>query len=401
VSTFPGRNPSGLPQPDDDARVHAARVRSHIRQRIEAGDGWIPFAVFMDLALHAPGLGYYAAGSQKFGREGDFVTAPEMTPLFGRALARQVAEILEYTGGEILELGGGTGVLAVDILGELDHLGLLPARYRILEPSAELAQRQRQRIHQSLPTMIDRVEWMDRLDGLESSPAGFRGVVIANEVLDALPVHILAWRQEGVFERGVALKGDKLVWEDRPASCSLQAAAEGLGLSIADCEVPYVSEVCPAMTDLVTRLAQSIDRGAVLLIDYGFPRAEYYHPQRNGGTLMCHYRHHVHDDALFLPGLQDITAHVDFTAVAEAGVDAGCQLAGYTTQAQFLLNCGITELLARTPADDVAAYLPQSTAVQKLLSPAEMGELFKVLALSRGIDAPLLGFAEGDRIGRL
>ena len=178
-------------------------------------------------------------------------------------------------------------------------------------------------------------------------------------------------------------------------------AAGRIGTLPADIELPYVSEVSPATTALVGSLARGIDRGAVLLIDYGFPRAEYYHPQRRNGTLMCHYRHHAHDDPLFLPGLQDITAHVDFTAVAEAGVDAGCRIAGYTTQAQFLLNCGITGLLARTPAEDIAAYLPQATAVQKLLSPAEMGELFKVLALSRGIDVPLLGFSEGDHIGRL
>ncbi len=396
-----GRTSAGLPPPDEEARAHSVRVFRHVCQQIEASGGWIPFAVFMDLALYAPGLGYYAAGAQKFGSEGDFVTAPEMTSLFGHTVARQVAQILEQTGGDVVELGAGSGLLAADMLDELERLGRLPGRYRILEPSAELVQRQQQRLRQRLPGMFDRVEWMESLEVLESPVASFRGVVIANEVLDALPVHILVWRREGLFERGVALENGVLTWRERPAGKSLKMAADRIGTIDVDRELPYVSEVSPATTALVDRLARGIDRGAVLLIDYGFPRAEYYHPQRRNGTLMCHYRHHVHDDALFLPGLQDITAHVDFTAVAEAGVDAGCRIAGYTTQAQFLLNCGITAVLARTPAEDIAAYLPQATAVQKLLSPAEMGESFKVMALSRGVDVPLLGFSEGDHIGRL
>lgn len=401
MSTFPGRRPSGLPQPDDDARAHAARVQRHVHQQIEAGGGWIPFAVFMDLVLHAPGLGYYAAGAQKFGQDGDFVTAPEMTPLFGAAMANQIAEILASTGGDILELGAGSGTLAVDLLGALEGIGAMPSRYRILEPSAELAQRQRQRLRHSLPQACERVEWVDALDTSNSARTGFTGVIIANEVLDALPVHVLAWREGGVSECGVSFRDGELAWEERPADAALMSAAQAPGGYVADYELPYVSEVCPAMSHLVSRLAGNLVRGAMLFIDYGFPRAEYYHPQRDRGTLMCHYRHRAHDDPFFLPGLQDITAHVDFTAVAEAGVDAGCQLAGYATQAQFLLNCGITELLARTPASDVAAYLPLSTAVQKLLSPAEMGELFKVLALTRGVDVPLLGFVEGDRSDRL
>ena len=388
--TPPGPSLSGLPSPDEAAREHAARVYQHICQRIDAAGGWIPFAVFMDLALYAPGLGYYVAGSRKFGSAGDFVTAPEMTPLFGHALAHQVAQILELTDGDILELGAGSGVLAVDVLKELDRLGLTPARYRIVEPSPELAQRQKRRIEGSLPAMIERIEWSDEL------PDQFNGAVIANEVLDALPVHILVWRDDGAFERGVAVRDGELVWQERPASPALYAASEHL-----EVVAPYVSEISPATAALVDNLARRLDRGAVLLIDYGFPRAEYYHPQRSGGTLMCHYRHHVHDDPFFLPGLQDITSHVDFTAVAEAGTGAGCALAGFASLARFLLNCGITELLARQRPEDLAAYLPQATVVQKLLSPAEMGEMFKVLALSRGIEARLLGFNSGDQIARL
>jgi len=383
-------NDPGLPPPDDDAREHSARVFRHIRERIASEGGWIPFAVFMDLALHAPGLGYYAAGAQKFGAPGDFVTAPEITPLFGRCVARQVAQILELTGGDIVELGAGSGVLAVDMLGELERLDRVPKRYRILEPSPDLAQRQQHRVKQSIPSLAGGVEWIETL------PEKFSGVIIANEVLDALPVHLVAWREDGLFERGVTFRDDSFAWEEREADESLGVVVNEIVVS-----APYLSEISPGVNALVAGLAECIRHGAVFLIDYGFGRSEYYHPQRSGGTLMCHYRHRAHVDPFFLPGLQDITAHVDFTAVATAGVEAGCSLAGYTTQAQFLLNSGITELLAQTPVEHAADYLPQAAAVQKLVSPAEMGELFKVLALSRGIDVPLLGFAEGDRVERL
>jgi SAM-dependent MidA family methyltransferase len=390
VSRSPGQEFSGLPSPDKQAREHSAQVLRHICQQIEAHGGWIPFAVYMDLALYAPGLGYYMAGTSKFGAEGDFVTAPEMTPLFGQALAQQVAQILRITGGEILELGAGSGALATDILEELGRLDVLPARYRILEPSPQLEKRQRQRL-QALPEPVrGRIEWCGDL------PQRFTGVVIANEVLDAVPVHVVALREQGLFERGVGIRDGRLVWEERVATAALRAVAKDISVPL-----PYVSEIAPAVSEMVAELCNCMESGAVVLIDYGFPRAEYYHPQRSSGTLMCHYRHRVHDDPFFLPGLQDITSHVDFTSVARAGVGAGSRLAGYTGMAQFLLNCGITELLARTPATDPAAYLPQAAPVQKLLSPAEMGELFKVLVLSHGVDAQLLGFASGDRSDRL
>ncbi len=381
---------SDLPPPDDDALAHSARVSTHIGERIASEGGWIPFSVFMDLALHAPGLGYYAAGAQKFGSAGDFITAPELTPLFGRCLARQVAQVLELTGGDVVEIGAGSGALAVDLLEELERLDQLPERYRILEPSPELAQRQQQRVKQSIPSLMGAIDWVDVL------PEKVSGAVIANEVLDALPVHLVAWRDDGLFERGVSVRDDSFAWEERPADDSLRAAVAEISVS-----APYLSEVSPGVSALVANLTESVQHGAVVLIDYGFGRPEYYHPHRNDGTLMCHYRHRAHTDPFFLPGLQDITAHVDFTSVATAGVEAGCSLAGYTAQAQFLLNSGITELLGETPADDLAAYLPQAGAVQKLVSPAEMGELFKVIALSRGIDVPLLGFTEGSRVERL
>lgn len=341
----------------------------------------------MEMALYAPGLGYYVAGSAKLGREGDFITAPEISPLFGRTLAAPVADILAQTGGEVLELGAGSGRLALSLLEQLQARNRLPARYRILEVSPELVQRQRRLLLQRLPGYADRVEWITSL------PPNFTGVVVANEVLDALPVHLLAWHEQGVTERGVICEGEAFAWKERGlAPGALRDAATALQI-----EPPYLSELSIAAPALIRTLAGALDHGVLMCVDYGFGRREYYHPQRNSGTLMCHYHHRAHDDPFFLPGLQDITAHVDFTSVAEAGIEAGLRLIGYTTQAQFLINCGITELLACTPADQIAEYLPLAAGVQKLISPAEMGELFKVIALGRGVQPPLAGFETGDR----
>ncbi len=341
----------------------------------------------MELALYAPGLGYYAAGSAKLGAPGDFVTAPEISPLFGATVAAQIAEVLDQTGGEVLELGAGSGRLAADVLAALEVRDRLPARYRILEVSADLRQRQQRYLQAQVPELLDRIEWLDAL------PLRMTGVVLANEVLDALPVHLLSWCDEQILERGVIAVGNGYGWEDRAIGPGpLRDAASALPV-----QSPYASELALAGPALVATLAGALDKGALLLIDYGFGRGEYYHPQRAGGTLMCHYRHRVHDDPFHLPGLQDITAHVDFTAVVHAGIDAGSQLLGYTTQAQFLINCGIADLLGRTPADQAGTYLPLAAGVQKLLSPAEMGELFKVVALGRGIDTGLVGFSRGDK----
>lgn len=341
----------------------------------------------MEMALYAPGLGYYAAGSAKLGAPGDFVTAPEISSLFGATLAAQIAEVLDQTGGDVLELGAGTGRLAANVLAALAARDGLPARYRILEVSPDLRQRQQRYLQAHVPDLLDRIEWMDAL------PQRMTGVVLANEVLDALPVHLLSWSNGQILERGVNAAGEGFGWEERAiGSQSLREAASALAV-----QPPYVSELALAAPALVVSLASALEKGALLLIDYGFGRSEYYHPQRSGGTLMCHYRHRVHDDPFFLPGLQDITAHVDFTAVAHAGIDAGLRLLGYTNQAQFLVNCGIAELLGRTPADQPGTYLPLAAGVQKLLSPAEMGELFKVMALGRGIDTGLAGFSRGDK----
>ena len=375
-----------LPAPSDDARRHSAQLTQTIRKEIEAGGGRIGFARFMELALYAPGQGYYVAGAAKLGGAGDFVTAPEISPLFARTLARQIAELLARTGGDVLELGAGSGILATDLLLELRRLGRLPRRYLMLEISPQLAQRQRATIERRLPELATRVEWLTAL------PENFEGVVIANEVLDALPVHLVAWREDGLYERGVGWK-DTFVWSERllPPG-ALRDAAEAAGV-----EAQTISEISLAAPALVRTLSGALRKGALLLIDYGFGRREYYHPQRSRGTLMCHYRHRAHDDPFFLPGLQDLTAHVDFTVVAEAGIDSGLELLGYTTQAQFLINSGITQLLEQQSEDAAASRFALTAGVHKLLSPAEMGELFKVIALGRGIDGSLIGFASGDK----
>jgi SAM-dependent MidA family methyltransferase len=350
----------------------------------------------MELALYAPGLGYYAAGSRKFGSEGDFVTAPEISPLFSRCLARQCAPVLEALGGggDILEFGAGSGAMAVHVLRELAALERLPAHYFILEISPELAQRQRENLHAQVPELAGRVRWLDRL------PAhGFRGVVLANEVLDAMPVHRFRLTAAGVRELGVACDGEDLREVELKAGERLRERVEALAITHS-LPIPYESEVNFAAEDWIRALSAVLTAGLVLLIDYGFPAREFYHPQRATGTLMCHYRHRAHPDPLALVGLQDITAHVDFTAVADAAHAAGLQVAGFTTQGNFLLGAGLVNMLGEA-GDDARAHLTLTAQVKKLTLPTEMGELFKVLALTRGLHIPLAGFALRDERGRL
>ncbi|HYL17915.1 MAG TPA: class I SAM-dependent methyltransferase [Burkholderiales bacterium] len=373
--------------PSPDAVAHSRRLVELIAVEIEKARGWIGFDRYMELCLYAPGLGYYDAGATKFGGAGDFATAPEISSLFGRTLARQVAEVLATTGGDVLELGAGSGRLAADLLKRLDELGQLPERYRILEVSADLAARQKQQLQSLNADMAARVVWIDRI------PASFRGVIVANEVLDAVPVHLVVWRDDGVYERGVTWRDGGFAWNDRLSGDSpLLLEAQRLGP-----RPPYLSEINLAAPALMRALAASLERGAVLLVDYGFGEREYYHPQRDHGTLMCHYRHHAHDDPFFAPGLQDVTSHVDFTAIARTAHRGGLDFLGYTTQAQFLINLGIIDLMAGTRPENAADYLPLAAQAQKLLSPAEMGELFKVIALGRGIRTPLTGFGSGDK----
>ncbi|MDP3976654.1 MAG: SAM-dependent methyltransferase [Pseudomonas sp.] len=384
--------PTTLPIPSPEAAQHSAKLCEFIRRDIaahygsEAECGWISFARYMELALYAPGLGYYTAGAHKFGAAGDFITAPELSSLFGHTLARQVAEIMAFSAPHILELGAGSGKLAADMLGELERLGSLPVSYAILEVSADLRARQQALLKTRLPHLLERIRWLDAL------PEKFSGAVVGNEVLDALPVHLVHWRDSALTERGVAIGANGFIWQERAiADRDLLQAAQQIAVSD-----DYVGEICLAARGLVNSLASCLELGALLFIDYGFGARELYHPQRSSGTLMCHYRHHAHDDPFYLPGLQDITAHVNFTDIAECGIDAGLELLGYTSQAFFLLNCGITELIKDTSPENICDYLPRSAQLQKLTSPAEMGELFKVMVLGRGIADQLCGFTRGD-----
>lgn len=372
-----------LPQADSTSLQHSACVEAHIKQIIRSEGGWIPFSKYMDLAMFAPGLGYYSAGAAKIGAAGDFITAPEMSALFGATLARQVAQVLNATRGAVLEFGAGSGKLARDLLRALGALGCEPHQYLILEPSPDLRERQAALLKRELPEFHSRILWIDDL------PQNFTGVMIANEVLDAMPIDLVSWQAGGIYQRGVAVSGDSFVWHERKLR-------PGSLLDHADCidAAPgYVSEIHRAGAAFVRSLADSLKHGVALLIDYGFLDHEYYHPDRNTGTLMCHYRHRAHTDPFFLPGAQDITAHVNFSAMIDAANSAGLDVEGYTTQAKFLIACGITDELTKIDPSNAVQYLPLANQVQRLLSPAEMGELFKVLAVGRGIDFPLLGFS--------
>lgn len=373
-----------LPTPSPEVQAHSDRVLDHVITHIEQAGGWLSFADYMQLVLYAPGLGYYLAGAKKLGAAGDFVTAPQLSALFGATLANQLAQILPYTEGNILELGAGSGRLAVQVLQQLDELGIAPAQYFILEPSAELRERQKKILSNDL--FSSKIIWLTDL------PNSFSGVMIGNEVLDALPVEVVKRSQQNWLQCGVAWQ-DKLVWAERAlANEKLAEAAHARWPQ--SCDI-YVSEINLTAEALLMTLADRLAQGALLFIDYGFPAREYYHPQRDRGTLLCHYRHHVHDDIFFLPGLQDITAHIDFTAMAQAAHSAGLEVSGYTTQAQFLLNCGVLDLLARYKPTSLA-YIRECAAVQKLLSPAEMGELVKAIAFSKNLSVPWRGFSQGD-----
>lgn len=387
--------PMNLPEPSPDALAHSAALITRMAEEIRRAGGWIPFSRYMELALYAPGLGYYGGGAQKFGAAGDFVTAPEISPLFGRTLAAQVAEILPVTAPCVLEAGAGSGRLAADVLLELERLDRAPERYLILDVSAELRRRQRDTLAAAAPRLLERVEW------LEALPDAFSGVVLANEVLDAMPVHRLAWRDGNILERGVSLDAEgRLCWREQGAEGAIRTAAAALPPATS-AHRDYVSEIGLAARAWVAEWGRRLQRGALLLIDYGFPAAEYYHPQRSMGTLMCHHRHHCLDDPFFHPGLTDVTAHVDFTAMADAGHDAGLDVLGYASQASFLLDCGILDRLAQCGSPDGPAFLRASRAVQRLIAPHEMGELFKVLALGKALQMPLMGWRRGDRVHTL
>jgi len=382
---------SSLPIPNADAQAHSQQLALLIQDSISQHGGWLSFADFMQMALYTPSLGYYSGGAKKFGVGGDFVTAPEISPLFAQAFANQVAQVLIETQGDVLELGAGSGKLAVDLLLSLQALKQLPSHYYILEVSAYLRQVQLETMQKSLPeALFERVVWLDAL------PADFVGVMLGNEVLDAVPVHLVykptPADSQLLYERGVSFNGS-FYWQDQPL-----ASGETFDLANAH-ELPddYLTEISPAAIGLVSSLGSSLKHGAIMMVDYGFSAREYYHPQRNLGTLMCHYQHYAHIDPLVYVGLQDITAHVDFTSVADAGEHNGLELMGFCSQAQFLMNCGILEIMSQVSSHDMARYAPLAAAAQKLLSPAEMGDLFKVIALGKGLNQALIGFSSGDK----
>jgi len=390
--------PGNSPLPPPEALAHSSALLALLQQEIARHGGRLPFDCYMELALYAPGLGYYVAGARKFGAAGDFVTAPEISPLFGRGLARQARQVLlGLGGGEVLEFGAGSGRLALDLLGELERLGALPDRYLILELSPELRQRQQALLAEGLPHLLARMAW------LEGLPAGFKGVMLANEVLDAMPVHRFRQGAAGVEEQFVEAAGEglRLVWGAAlsPGLTEAVTALEGaLGQPFA---VGYESEINLRLAPWLAGLSEALERGAAILIDYGYPRREYYLPERYTGTLMAHYRHLAHGDPLRYPGLQDLTAHVDFSAVAAAGAAVGLELAGYTTQANFLLGCGLDELMAAADPSDTAKYMDLVQGMKQLILPTAMGERFQVIAFQRGIDEPLLGFRLRDLWERL
>lgn len=386
-------NLQDFPEPDADALAHSERLRALIRHEIESAGGAISFARFMELALYAPGLGYYSAGARKFGPAGDFVTAPELSALFSRCVARQAAMVLRETEGMILELGAGSGRMAADMMRELEQLGCLPERYAIVEVSADLKQRQREHIAQALPHLLDRVEWLDALP-----EHTIHGVILGNEVLDASPVERFTVASDGFLQWQVTMsRENKFRWQRRKASKSL---GDRLASLVAELPQPlhagYTSEFCANLKPFVATLASLLQHGLLLFIDYGMPRREYYHPQRVDGTLLCHYRHRAHADPFFLPGLQDITANVDFTAVAEAGTDAGLELLGYTSQMHFLLGAGLEDLMAECDPDNEREYMAMTREAKLLTLPGEMGERFKFIGFGRKLEAELKGFALRD-----
>ena len=381
-----------LPFPGAGEREHVERMHALVRAEIEARGAAIPFSVYMEIALHAPRLGYYRAGWPTFGARGDFVTAPEVSPLFGRTVARQVEQALSSIGAcDIIEFGAGTGTMAAQILAELAPRG--GVRYHILEPSVALAARQREAIAAHVPDALAGVRWIDALPA-----SGFRGVMLANEVVDALPVERFEITTGGVLMHCVGLEAGRPAWRSRPAEPWLAEAVESMQHEIGRAlPVGYVSEIGPARDAWATSVAERIERGLVLLLDYGFPRRELYHPDRHGGTLQCHFRHHAHDDPLVLCGLQDITAHVDFTAVAAA---SGLDVAGFTTQSEFLLGCGLLALASHAEPGS-PEFIRLTTQIKRITLPGEMGEAIKVMALTRGIEDPLIGFSGRDHRARL
>jgi SAM-dependent MidA family methyltransferase len=387
-----------LPPPTESEARHEAHVVAHIQEQAASAGGWLSFERFMDLALYAPGLGYYATGVHPIGAGGDYTTAPELSPVFGQCLATSIASVFDLLGGgELLEVGAGSGILAAQILAELARQGRRPRRYRILEVSAALRALQQVTLARAVPEEAPLVEWLERLPD-----ASWQGAIIANEVADALPVARFAVAADGVLEHGVTCSGQGFSWCPRPAADAIVREVRAMEAELGQGFAPgYVTEYAPRAGPWLAALSAALTRGVIYLLDYGLPRAEYYAPARAGGTLACFYRQRVHGDPFRNVGLQDITAWVDFTRLAAAGVDAGLELAGFTTQAHFLLDCGFDRhLTALTAGADAATRFQSVQRATTLVLPGEMGEKFKCLALSRAVDVPP-GFAGVDLATRL
>ena len=385
-----------LPTPSPDEAAHSARLLAALRDEI-AREGPLDFARYMERVLYAPGLGYYSAGRTKFGAAGDFVTAPELGSVFARCVARALSPALG-AGRCFLELGAGSGAFAAAALAEWERLGALPDEYLVLETSADLRERQAATLAERAPRLADRVRW------LEAPPAApWRGALFANEVVDALPVRLFCWRgEEGLFARAVDVDGGgALRIVERPADAALREAFAAAVEDPSELPVPYVSEVVPNLDAWFAAVAGTLAEGVALFVDYGYPRREYYLPQRATGTLVCHYRHRAHADPLWMPGLCDLTAFVDFTALAGAGHAAGFEPACYASQARFLIAAGLAEVADTGAVADAAARLALAQEIRMLTLPGEMGERFKALALLRGFDAarlPWLAIDEGFRL---
>ncbi|MGD8556583.1 MAG: SAM-dependent methyltransferase [Chromatiales bacterium] len=379
-----------LPAPSPDELAHSARLQQAVCEAVAKSDGCLGFDRYMEMALYAPGLGYYTAGRRKFGREGDFITAPEISPLFARSLAHSLKPVLQACESPvILEFGAGSGKLACDLLQALQALDALPEHYLVMELSPELRERQQAVVRERLPGLSGRVEWLERLPD-----ADIEGAVVANEVLDAMPVHRFRTLETGLEEQCVVCDGQELHLDWRPAARSLQEAVASLGLQLPP---GHVSEINLRLRPWIGELGRLLARGVALLVDYGYERRDYYSPDRSSGTLFCHYRHHGNTDPLYLPGMQDITAHVDFTAVAEAADSAGLRVAGYTSQAAFLLGCGIEQMLEGMAGEQDAEWFALVEGFKRLVLPTEMGERFRVMALARGLQSGPEGFGQDLR----
>ncbi len=381
---------NNLPEPSADAKETSAKLLEHIKKIIEENDNWIPFSHFMEMALYTPNLGYYSGGSHKIGVEGDFITAPSLTPLFGQTLAKQLVQLLPETSGNIYEFGAGRGDLAVTLIQSLPSETW--QKYYIIELSGELVARQKQLILEKCPDLANRVIHLDRL------PETFDGIIIGNELLDAIPCELIEWNEQAAYQKGVSIQNDELTWQNKPINTP---ELSELTQSVNPSALPYTSEIHLAMRQFLNTISSRLSKGGLLMIDYGFDEYEYYHPQRDMGTLIGHYRHHSVHNPFFYPGLMDLTCHINFSSVAEVCTNNDLIITGYTTQANFLLNLGLLNNLAQTGDIGSNDYIKASSNAQMLIAPHEMGELFKVIGFAKNITFDWDGFRQGDMCHKL